>query len=316
MGLPTARPVSLDIATAEYVAEREPLWSKGWRDAVEGFFKNRVLPHFGDGRIVSTVTRADVERFRAAEVGRPKRGGAPVSDATINRMMAALAAFGEWCLVEGRSYHTTNPWAEHDALPEDEIPVPALEEEQIDRVLAALDQPATLPSHGRRRYSIPWRLVVEFARETGLRRGEIGRVHRDDIRAGTLYVVSSRRRGRTKSRKMRPIPLSPRALAIVDAMPRRQDGLLFGPLPDPRSAFRTAAKTVGLDRVWLHLFRHLFASRLSERGAGRHELRDAGGWSSSRMADRYTHARMDRLRELIAGADSEQTDETGGKPES
>jgi hypothetical protein len=36
-------------------------------------------------------------------------------------------------------------------------------------------------------------------------------------------------------------------------------------------------------------------------GAGRHELRDAGGWSSGRMADRYTHARMERLRELIGG---------------
>jgi integrase len=84
-------------------------------------------------------------------------------------------------------------------------------------------------------------------------------------------------------------------------VPLREDGLLFGPIGDPRAAFRTAAKAVGLERVWLHLFRHLFASRLAERGAGRAELRDAGGWSSGRMADRYTHARMDRLRALIEG---------------
>ncbi|HEX8912911.1 MAG TPA: tyrosine-type recombinase/integrase, partial [Humisphaera sp.] len=85
------------------------------------------------------------------------------------------------------------------------------------------------------------------------------------------------------------------------ALPRRPDGLLFGPIGDPRQAFQTAAKTCGLERVWMHLFRHLFASRLAERGAGRQELRDAGGWSSSRMADRYTHSRMDRLRALVEG---------------
>lgn len=315
LGLPTARPTILDIATAEYIAEREPTWSKGWRDAVEGFFRNRVLPHFGEGRHVHTITRADVERFRSQEIGRPKRNGQPVSDATVNRMMAGLSAFGEWCMVEGRQYHTANPWAEHEALPEDEMPVPALEEEQIDRILAFLDQPSTLPSHGRRRYSIPWRLVVEFARETGLRRGDLGRIGHTDIRDRTLYVVSTRKRGRTKGRKMHAIPLSARALAVVEAMPARSDGLLFGPLPDPRSAFRTAAKALGMERIWLHLFRHLFASRLSERGAGRAELRDAGGWSSGRMADRYTHARMERLRSLIEGPTRDEPGQSDQKEE-
>jgi integrase len=301
-GIPVARPISLAVATAEYQAEREPTWSGGWAETVDGFLAHRVLPHFGEARHVHTVTRADVERFRAAEVGRPRlRGGAPVSDATVNRMMAALAAFGEWCLVEGRHYHTANPWAGHDPLAEDEAPVPEVDEAQVARLLAALDQPETLPTHGRRRYRYPWRQIVEFARETGLRKSELARLHRSDVRGATVYVVSTRARGRTKSRKLRPIPLSSTARAILDALPARSDGLVFGPIGDPRRALATAAKAAGLERVWLHLFRHLFASRLAERGAGRQELRDAGGWSSSRMADRYTHARMDRLRDLVEG---------------
>jgi integrase len=269
---------------------------------VDGFFAHRVLPHFGEERSVSSITRADVERFRASEVGRPRfRDGKPVSDATINRMMAALAAFGEWCLVEGRHYHTANPWAGHQPLAEDETPVPEVDDATLARFLAALDQPEEIPSHGRRRYTYPWRKIVEFARETGLRRGELERLHRDDIRGATLYVVSTRSRGRTKSRKLRPIPLSTRAREILDSLPARPDGRVFGRIGDHRRAFATAAKAAGLDRAWLHLFRHLFASRLAERGAGRQELRDAGGWSSSRMADRYTHARMDRLRALVEG---------------
>lgn len=318
-GVPVAQAVILDAATAEYVAEREPTWSKGWRDAVEAWFRDRVVPHFGAERTVATVTRADVERFRAGEIGRPKRSGGTISHATVNRMMAALAAFGEWCLVEGRQYHMTNPWAGHAPLPEDELPVPDLEEEQVQRVLAALDQPTKLEQHGRRRYRYPWRAIVELARETGLRKGELARLRREDRRGATLYVVSSRARGHTKARKMRPIPLSSRARAILDALPERKDGFVFGPIGDPRAAFRTAARAAGLTRVWLHLWRHLFASRLAERGAGRHELRDAGGWSSSKMADRYTHARMDRLRELVEGPAERTRDgneKTGGEPES
>jgi integrase len=169
-GIPVARGVTLDLATAEYVAEKEPTWSKNYRDTVEGFFKNQVVPAFGAERLTSNVTRADVERFRSIEIGRLVRGGTQVSPATVNRMMASLAAFGRWCLVEGRQYHTTNPWAGHEPLPEDDVPVPELDDEQLEQVLAALEDPVgPLPSHGRRRFRFRWRLLVEFARETGLR---------------------------------------------------------------------------------------------------------------------------------------------------
>ncbi len=316
LGLPVARPITLLQATAEYITEREPIWSPGWKASVDGFIANRVLPHFGEERLVHQVTRADVERFRAGEVGRPGRGGKPVSSATTNRLMAAMAAFGEWCLVEGRGYHTANPWAGHEPLPEDQLPVPELEEDQVQCLLAALEQPeGKLPPHGRRRYRVPWRAVFEFARETGLRKGELGRLRRDDIRGAVLYVVSTARRGRTKSGKMRPLPLSTRARSILKQLPKREDGLVFGKLPDPRRALATAAKAAGLERAWLHLARHLFASRLAERGAGRHELRDAGGWSSTRMVDRYTHARMERLAALVEGPEGEAEGRTGGTPD-
>lgn len=332
-GVPVARPEQLLRATAEYVTQRSTEWSAGWRITVEGFIANRVIPYFGGDRLVSSLTRADVEAFRASEVGRPARltrcckapwsraakgwacsscqrpapEDAPtISDATVNRLLAALAAFGEWCLVEGRGYHTSNPWARHEPLPEDQVPVPVLEGEQLERVLVALEGPVgPLPQHGARPFRFPWRQLVEFARETGLRKGELGRLRWDEIRREerVAFLSSTKKRGRTKSRKMRPVVLSTRAVDILDRLPRRLDGgPVFGKIPDARRAFRRAAAAAGLERVWLHLFRHLFASRLAERGAGRHELTEAGGWSSGRMADRYTHARMERLRALVDGA--------------
>jgi hypothetical protein len=82
--------------------------------------------------------------------------------------MAAMAAFGEGCLVEGRAFHVTNPWVKHEPLAEDQAPVPELEGEKLERVLRALDGPeGDLPSHGARPFRFSWRLLVEFARETG-----------------------------------------------------------------------------------------------------------------------------------------------------
>lgn len=58
--------------------------------------------------------------------------------------------------------------------------------------------------------------------------------------------------------------------------PRRLDGFVFGRIPDARRAFQTAAKAAGLGRLCPPL-PDLFASRLADRGAGRHELTEAGG---------------------------------------
>ena len=306
-GLPSARHVSLNVATAEYVAQHEASWSKNYRDTVEGAIRGQVLPWFSADRLVSSITRADVEAFRAAQQVREIRGGKTVSPATVNRLLAALAAFGSWCLVEGRAYHITNPWSGHKPLEEDDVQVPELEEAQVQRLLVALEGPkGALPQHGARRFRYPWRDLLEFARETGLRRGELSRLAWSHIneRTRTLALPSQRRKGgRNKGGKLRLVPLSPRALEILQtrSRPEQGDGLVWGRIPDGRRAFATAARAAGLERVWTHLARHLFASRLAERGAGRHELREAGGWSSSRMPDRYLHARMSRLRQLIDG---------------
>ena len=207
-------------------------------------------------------------------------------------MFWALAAFGEWCVE--RRYHTSNPWSVA-SLPESQLPVPVVEEEQLARVLLAL--PAR------------WRPVVELARETGLRKAEMSRLRWTDYDEGEriLWVVSAHGRGLTKSRKTRPVPVSRRAAEVLKAIPRRLDGMVFGAVGDPRRAFRTAARAAGVERLWMHLFRHLAASGMAARGASTADLVSFGGWSSSRMADRYTHTHHRRLLAVLDGPEGDTT---------
>jgi integrase len=312
-GIPVARPVSLLQATGEYLAEREPEWSPKWWGTVEGFVGRRVVPHFGEGRIVATIQRDDVARFRGSEIGRPGRGGQPIKGATVNRLMWALAAFGGWC-VEHR-YHTSNPWARHDALPEDQLPPPAVDGETLTKIVAAVEADPQV--------RFPWRALFALAAETGLRKGELGRlawqdVDRDERRA---WVVSSHARGHNKGRRLRSIALSGAAMRILDApWVRRADGLVFGSVPDPRRAFARAATAAGLDRVWLHLMRHTAATAVGRAGASLSDLMGFGGWASIRMAQRYSHTDHRRQREIVdrafPGPTRDPPDNTGGQPES
>lgn len=310
-GIPVARPVALLGAASEYLAEREPEWSAKWWGTVEGFVRLRVLPYFGEGRILSTIQREDVARFRASEIGRPGKAGRPISPATVNRTMWALGAFGTWSV--SRRYATENPWAGHDNLPEDALPPPSVDAEAMVAILGAVEADPQV--------RFPWRSLFAFAHETGLRKGELGRLawrdyERDERRA---WVVSSNARGHNKGRRLRSIALSVDAARILDApWVRRQDGRVFGPIPDPRRAFARAAKRAGLERVWLHLMRHTAATRFGRAGASLADLMGFGGWTSMRMAQRYSHTDHRRQLELVdrAGHDRGTGDETGGQPES
>lgn len=235
-------------------------------------------------------------RNQRAAAGAPP-GVKVVSAATVNRLFWEMSAFGKWAI--RRSYAQANPWAAVKTAPEDQLDVPDIDAATWASFILAI--PIRPP--GRQ---VPYRLreVLEFAREVGLRKGELGRLAWTDFdleeRIG--WIVSSHQRGHTKAKKGRPFALSRRAVEIligIDARGRRRDGLVFGPIGSHRNALSSAAAKAGLPRAWIHLMRHLGASAFASSGATAGELQAFGGWSSMKMAERYTKTRARRLRELL-----------------
>ena len=80
-GIPVANPIALATAAAEYLAEREKFWTpgegrgKGWYATVEAMFRHQIVPYFGPDRLVSSITRPEVSKFRIEQIGRPCRTG-------------------------------------------------------------------------------------------------------------------------------------------------------------------------------------------------------------------------------------------------
>jgi len=74
----------------------------------------------------------------------------------------------------------------------------------------------------------------------------------------------------TKTGNPRRAPLPSRALAVLNALPRRLDGTLWGTIHEASisRAFARACRRAGIEDLRFHDLRHEATSRLFERGIG------------------------------------------------
>lgn len=176
----------------------------------------------------------------------------------------------------------------------------------LDRVRGAVSvtsrapsyyRPADLPALYAQPHGALWRLMVN----TGVRRGEIFKARREDVRDGALYVESTAE-GRTKSGKWRAIPLNAEALAALNALPRKR--LVRCGTPDTLSHwFRRESHTAGLGGT-LHWLRHTFCTALVQSGVSLHDVQMLAGHSTIQVTERYAHHAPGRGRAAVDALDA------------
>ncbi|MHB1581948.1 MAG: site-specific integrase [Acidithiobacillus sp.] len=134
--------------------------------------------------------------------------------------------------------------------------------------------------------------LITWAIETAMRRGEIAAMRWEhlDRKARVLLLPE------TKNGTPRRVPLSVAALAVLDGLPRRLDGRVWGMRPDSISqAFERVCKAAGIQGLTFHDLRHEATSRLFEKGLGLMEVASITGHKTVQMLKRYTHLRAEDL---------------------
>ncbi len=142
-------------------------------------------------------------------------------------------------------------------------------------------------------------VVIRWALATAMRRGEIAGLrweHVDRPRRSVLLPL-------TKNGEARSVPLSPEALSILEGLPRRIDGAVFGLSPNAiELAWRRAVTKAGIMGLRFHDLRHEAISRLfEETDLDVMEIRAITGHKTLQMLARYTHLRTHRLADRLAG---------------
>lgn len=144
--------------------------------------------------------------------------------------------------------------------------------------------------------------VIAFVLETAMRRSEIARMRHEHIDpvGSTLHIPASKTDWKT-GKKGRTIPLTPKALLIIESLPAREDGLVWGMKPESISqAFTRICKRAGLVDLRFHDLRHEATSRLTERGFLIQEVSSVTGHQDWKSLKRYTHISAEALAKKLA----------------
>jgi integrase len=138
--------------------------------------------------------------------------------------------------------------------------------------------------------------IVSLAIETGMRRSEITNMRWSDVKLKnrTLHIPQ------TKTDTPRTIPLSSRAVSLLNALPVNISGVVFEIAPDSVSqAFKRACKRADIDNLRFHDCRHEAVTRFFELGLNVMEVAAISGHKDLRMLQRYTHLRAEDLAKKL-----------------
>ena len=147
------------------------------------------------------------------------------------------------------------------------------------------------------------RSIIQFALETAMRREEIAslRWEQVDFKQRVVYLSE------TKNGESRCVPLSPKAIEILQSMLPENVTSIYGNVFNRNSdsiskAFSRACKRANIEDLRFHDLRHEATSRLFENtDLDVMEIRSITGHKSMQMLARYSHLRTHRLADRLAG---------------
>lgn len=200
-----------------------------------------------------------------------------LSQQTVAHVLSDVRCLLNWCEDEGLMGRAPIP---RKLLPRiDERPPDRLTEDQVAKVVA-------LPE--------PYGFTCRFLLATGIRWSEAVRAQASDVQDGQLVV------SKTKSGKVRRVPLSPEILAELQGRVGRLVGIV-----NAQTLALQVRELAELDSFHVHQCRHTFGCRWLERGGSLAALQDVLGHASIVTTQRYArlgeaHVRAEAARVFAA----------------
>ncbi|MBU6407888.1 MAG: tyrosine-type recombinase/integrase [Alphaproteobacteria bacterium] len=263
-----------------------------------------VRPLLGQKRADAITAKDCADLQRAIAMGRTRadvktrsRGRAIVTGGkgTAVRTMITLAAMFNWAVKRG--FLAENPARNVTRLKLDrqERFLSSAEFEVLFSAIEACEQESSIhASHAA---------IIRLLAYTGCRKSEILGLRWSEVDADRGAINLPSVRSKTGAKR---IPISSRALAIIQAQPQVSDHV-FPALRDGASLH-----TIGLPKSWnkvrqraglgefrLHDLRHSFASLAVGAGESLYVVQRALGHSKASTTERYAHLRDDPVRSMV-----------------
>ena len=138
--------------------------------------------------------------------------------------------------------------------------------------------------------------LVIVAIETGMRRGELLSLQRKDV----SFIKRTAYLPMTKNGSPRTVPLSTRAISVLDTLPINFSGYVFPvSITALRGLWIRTCKRAGINNLHFHDLRHEATSRFFELGLNVMEVAAITGHKDLRMLQRYTHLKAEDLAKKL-----------------
>jgi integrase len=267
-----------DRYTEQHMPKKRPRSQREDRDLLRLY----ILPAMRT-RKVRDVDHAAVDALhrKITKEGKPTRANAVVR--LLSKMFNLSIKWGM------RADNPCKHVEKNDELPRERY----LSQAEIARLWTALDAE-------KDRESVA---AILLAILTGARLGEIVKASWDqfDLQQGVWTKPSSH----TKQKRTHRAPLTPRALAMLQAMREENpnESMLFpvrAKIGTVRPAWERARTAAGLDDVRFHDLRHSFASLLAGDGVSLLMIGKLLGHTQEKTTARYAHLADEPLRDAVA----------------
>ncbi len=242
---------------------------------------------------VANLTPEQFEAYRDRRLATTNKSGKPIAPGTVKRELTMLKRVIDYR--KRRLGLLINPVNTEDvARPavNDERDV-RLTKDEIEALLEACSDARN-----------PWlRPFVELGFETGGRRSSLLDLKWQDVNLkGRKLTFRGVKNSRSPERIIdHTVPLSPRAVAVLEALPRSVDGFVFPMSANAfRQAFNRARKKAGLEHFRFHDTRHERVSSLFEAGWSDTTVMAVSGHKDPKSLKRYANLRPDHLADELA----------------
>lgn len=270
----------------EYIQKHSVPFKRSWKTDLV-LLKN-LIPYFGD-MWIDEITSFSFEQYRQKRVREKVKNKTKLtSTTTINRegelLRSILNRAVNWGFL---SFNQMGKLERFKEEPKERI----LTEKEILKLVANATPPL--------------KHVILVALNTGMRKAEILNLKWDNVNldTGLISVI------KTKSRRMRHIPLNGALIDLFSRMQLKRNGREFvfenpdtgKPFMEIKTAWHTLLKKSGISNFRFHDLRHCFATYSLLRGGDIISLKETLGHSSINTTSRYTKSLLEGMRKLVVG---------------
>lgn len=299
----------------EFVEESYTPWAKAnkrsWRTDVSRL--KPIVAYFGS-KMLSDISPFQIERYKIERLrtpivrGEDLKKSKPRSKASVNREIRLLSRIFTLAIASREA--SSNPVSQVKLLKGENRRTRYLLPEEEEKLMAQLD--------GKRGHI---RLIVVVALHTGMRRGEIFRLRKEDVD----FHRGEIRATKTKTDEDRFIPMNETLRTeLFNHISRLSSEYLFAnpetgnPYTEIKRSFPTACRLAGIKDFRFHDLRHTAATRMAEASVDPFTIAAILGHKSLDMTVSYAHATQQARRNAVAaleGANRKNGPQIGHKDE-